>query len=812
MSGLDLLIALRAARRDLRYTIVNLIGLSAAFAGALLIGLYVLHEHSFERWLPNVEKTAIIHSQWINPGQHNDPFLATQFVLAPEIDGRIPGVERVARVWDQQVDTVVDGRVEYQEYLAIDPSFLEMVPFPAVEGDPALAIAQPRTLVVTQRFAEKWFGVREGVLGKTVRLRLKGELVPFTVGAVIKNAAGPTHLNLQAFYKLDRNDYEEQFIFDNWGSFTWRTYLQLSPGADLAAIKQALDNTFEEGKRRQWGEDDDVDFGTTYGVVPLRDLHLNTPELRANGESGDRTFVLGLTAAGFLILFLAMANFAALSSAMAARRARESALRRTLGASKQAVALQFLGEGVGFAAISLGSGLILLSLILPAFNALMNLELSVQPLFAPSGIAVLVGVGLITGLLGGLAPALTVARMDPARVLAGGGAGARGSAARVRFVVVAAQYAISAALIAGALISYAQVQHMAKAETNFDPEGMIVIEDAVRPAATRLDALLQVLRTTPGVVALTTGSNAPAFGDNNSDSLVKPGGAQVSLQRQAVGEGYLDTYKTRLLAGRWFDPARPEDDSARPDGGGWTLNQNVVLNEAAVRALELPSAEAAVGGVYRAGDRTLRVIGVVADQAFDTLKAPPRGVYYHHNRLEIDTVAVRFQGVDQPAALRAAENAWRRVYPDLPVEIQPVDTLLWDLYAIERRQTYALAGFSGLAVLLAALGAYALSAHSAERRGREMAIRRIVGADGISVAGLHLRRALVPAAIGAALAAPLAIAGAERWLAGFETRINGAFAYGLAAGAAVLALAVIAAAVEAVALARTPPGKTLQAA
>jgi len=809
MSRLDLLIALRAAIRDVRYTLVNLIGLSAAFAGAMLIGLYVLHEHNYERWLPNVEKTALVYSELAVQDQENYTSSRTQFALAPEIEGRIPGVERVARVRDQSADTVLQSHVENQVYLAVDPVFLEMIPFPAVEGDPALAIAQPHTLVVTQRYAEKWFGARHGVLGRTVRLRLQGELVPFTVGAVIEDPVGPSHFNLQALFNLDRRD--SDIDFDNWGGLGCRTYVQLAPGANQPAILQTLNETFQAGIRRQLGEESDPGFAVTYGVVPLESLRFRKPELLDNGDSTSPMFVLGLAGACLVILTLMLANFAALSSAMAARRARETAIRRTLGAAKGAVGAQFLTESVVFAAAAIALGLALTAVVLPAFNALVGLELNLAPLASASGVTTLAGLAIVTGLLGGSAPALMVVRMDPARVLAGGGAGARGSAAGVRFVVVAAQYAISAALICGALVSYAQVQHMAKATINFVPEGMVLIKDAVRPEATRLDALLETLRATPGVAAVGVGSNGPGIGSVNTDRVLKGSGEGVYLQRMSVEAGYLSAYKTPLLAGRWFDPTRPEDDALLPDGSDWSISQNVVLNETGARAMGFRTPSTALDQTFRRGDRLQRVIGVVADQAFTTLRAPPDGAYYLLDRRDLRAIAVRFSGVDQETAVIRTENAWRSVYPDLPVEVEPVDNVLWELYAKERRQTYALIGFSGLAVLLAALGAFALSASSAERRGREMAIRRIVGADGWSIAALHLRRALVPAAIGAGLATPLAIAGAERWPAFFENRIDGAAAYGLVAGLAVLALAVIAASAEAAALARTPPGKTLQA-
>jgi putative ABC transport system permease protein len=796
MGLVDANLAIRSLIKNFRFYFFGFFGLSIAFSGAALIYLIVYHEYSYERWLPGVEDLAIVTSIVSHSGVEQPASLTTQYLLAPQVAGRVQGVENVARSWDRGVETVLDDHADIEGYTFVDPAFFDIFQFPAIEGDPASALSRPNVLVVSDRYALEWFGQTRGLIGRTIRLRFEDGLRVFTIGAVIDEPPGPSHFRPTAYAQLNRSDWASLDVFDNWGSNAWRTYLQIAPESDLAGINEGLNAIFRSGAMRQFGTVDDLGFASQYEVVRLTDLRLNAAQLRSTDVAGDRVFVVFLASVGVVILGIAIANYVALFGAIASRRLKEFALKRVLGGASGRITAHFFLEASLFCAACGIAAVAIIAFVLPILNAALGQELTHRPLITPTSVAICVSIILLAAALAVLGPGVTVARLNPAQILAGGGAGARVAGLGFRSTVMTGQYAIATALIILTLTSLLQLRALDQAELNFEPGGLIALEGIDRPEAQSTAVLLDTLRSAPGVAGVALGSHSPATQSRFRDDVMRAGSTVRTLQRQSVGPDYFVIYATPLLTGRGFDAERVEDIARM--GEGWRPEINIMLNESAARELGFDAPSLAIGQTLNIRDQasTGRIIGVVADQRFNALNQPVEPTYYVFDPDMFNNAVIRVADVDLETAISRIERAWRALNPDLAVQLEPVERVLWDFYGAERRRAAAFAGFSILAIALASLGALALSAFSAERHGREMAIRRIVGASAADVAALHIRRALLPALAGAAIAIPIALAIAERWLAGFDTRIHGTPFLSVAALFAIVLLAILATSTE----------------
>lgn len=786
----DIHASLRGAALHLRYLAFTWLGLTLAFASAVLIGAYTLHELGYERWIPDVEQVVVVESRVATPARATERMIASQLLLTPSLPQPLSGVAHVARVWEHEADVAPGAAWLPRRLLFADADIIEVFGLRSFAGDARAALATPGQLVLTREVAQAWFGSADGVLGRRVRVRMDGRTTPFTIGAIINKPAGPSHLDFGALARLDRDVTDAPHVFDNWASFSGRSYMRLRRDADRGAIERALDEAAAHGLRAQFGAAAQV--SVRYALLPVASLHIGGRERLIDREANaaDQVFVYGLVGVGVMIATLASANYAALNTAFASRRAREIALLRVVGATPRSIVWGMFVEATIVVLASLASAMMLAFAVLPFVNELLGFELSLAPLLTPAGVAGLAGFALALGALAGALPALSLANTDCARVLAGGGASARLRAGRQRFAVVAAQYGVSIALGSLTLIGFLQVQHMRESALGYDPHGLVILRDDTFGEG----GLLEALRAAPGVHDVAASSNGPGVGARNEEILTLGNGDTLNIERVEIAEDFFATYRARLLAG-----AAPAQ----------TARDEIVVNESALGALGIADAARAIGSAVDISGEARRVVGVVRDIRFGSARERARPVYYAMSQRTM-FVAVRFIGVSDSAALGAVREIWRHHRADAPIDVRTAGQAIAQGAAADHRRNRVLAAFSWVGLLLALFGAYALSAYAAERGGREMAIRRVVGADGWSIAALHLRRAVAPALVGALVAAPIAYAFSEHWLSGFDARVQLAPLYILIVVLAALPVAALASVWEAAALAGAAPSARLR--
>jgi putative ABC transport system permease protein len=521
-------------------------------------------------------------------------------------------------------------------------------------------------------------------------------------------------------------------------------------------------------------------------------------------------------------------NYVNLSTARAALRAREVALRKVFGATRGALAAQFLVEAVAVSLLAALIALALVELTLPLFNTALGSALKLRYTGPDSVLPLFVAVTTAVGLTAGVYPALVLSRFQPAGVLAASKAPGGGRAAGlVREALVLVQFAVSIALLIGAGVVFAQSEFVRRADLGFQRERLILVREVGNPQVDPQKNVLQAaFQRLPGVESVTVSGRYPGQGGTAQTSSFRRAGQtgrDVSISLEPVGDRYFETYGMRLVAGRLFNAANRMDDALQPRTTTQEVSAepaeglNIILNEAASRALGFRKPSEAIGQVIRSGGASipLTIVGVVADARFGSPREKVPPLLYYRNTASAaqltgsPTIAVRYRG-DPKAMTARLQGAWREVVPDVPFKAQTVETALGEFYEPDERRSLLVTMGTAVASLIGCLGLYGLAAFSSERRTKEIGVRKVLGASTGDVFRLLIGQFLRPVVVANLIAWPVAFVLMREWLNSFDQRIELTPAY--FAAATVLALVVALATVtgQALRVARADPGAALR--
>ena len=492
---------------------------------------------------------------------------------------------------------------------------------------------------------------------------------------------------------------------------------------------------------------------------------------------------------GVLTLLIAIVNYVNLATARAGLRAREVAMRKVLGAGRDVLVRQFLGEALLVALLSALGGLILAELGLPMINAAGGLTLSLDYAVVLPGLALL---ALVVGGLAGLYPALLLSRFPAAAVLASSRSPGGGRAgARVREMLVVFQFALAIAFMIGTVVLIAQTRHVRNTDVGFRRDGLVIVSSTADGAVTepQLTAFMARAAALPGVRSVTTSDSSPGSSSFNSDSYAVPGKPEPgpSLQAIIVSSNFFPTFGLKLIAGRLPDDAHRADDSRNATGPGPNVI-NVVINREGVRALGFSSPEAALGKtVGRTNPRM--IIGVVENARFFSPRDPvnPTMYYYQSRFSTIPRTTLRVEG-DPRETIAALRAIWRQIAPQVPFEAKTANQNMDEYYKVDDRTTRLFGIGAGLAVLIGCVGLWGLASFNTQRRVKEIGIRKTLGASATDIVKLLVGQFLRPVLIANLVAWPLAYVAMRAWLAGFDDRVSLSPLY--FAGATMLALAI----------------------
>lgn len=796
----DLKIALRHLWRLKGYTALNVGGLAVGMAACLLIGLYVQDELSYDTFHPQADRifafTVTIETNFFEETRRITPY-----PLGEALASEVPGIQRVTRTWGTGNETTVHYEAgkrrlsRQQRVLEADAAFFDVFAgFRMKRGRVRSALDAPDEAVITASMAQAFFGDSDPI-GRSLTVE-DDTLRRYTVVGVTEVPANST---LQFDMVVPMPDVAPRQR--QWGTHIFHTYARAADGGTPRRIEQAVEAAVPSKAER---------YVSAVGALPLPELYLSSV-YDADGFRGRPRYLYIFGTIALLILLIAAINYVNLVTAQAERRAREVGVRKTMGASRQHVAYQFLGEALLLSGMALAVALGLVAGALPAFNALFDKTLSLST--ARHGWAVLNGAGVvgIVSLLAGVYPAVIVSGFAPARILRGASATTAGSGGWLRRGLVGMQFAASVGLILATTIIYQQLNYVQTKDLGFDGEQVVTVDLDDVPENQRRLVRRKVLRGS-NVEHATLGSFAPGRGmqvlsPSTPEELspqAQTSGDKLLLRPIQVGTNYVETLGLRVLAGRSFANSTPGE-----------RDRGYILNQAAVDALGW-SDEEAVGMPFRLPQNSEgpggEVIGVVENFHLGSLHSPIAPVVLAP-QLESSSenmLAARLAPNDISAGVDHLRNVMNGIAPQAEFSYTFLDDKFDAMYRSEKRLARIFAAFAIIAVVVACMGLFGLAAFAVRRRTKEIGIRKALGATAASIVGLLSKEYAVLLAVAFVVGAPAAYTGMQRWLQNFAYRVDvGVGPFVWTAGLAVL-VAGLTVSVHAFRAARVDPARTLR--
>jgi putative ABC transport system permease protein len=783
-------VAVRALAKSKTYSVINIAGLAIGMAACIMILLYINYERSYDSWLPNVENTYELQAWYPHPHDGEPAFLQmSAYVTKSAAKKDFPQIESAAYVGDSEPVFVKDGQAQStKQWWFTDDDFLKTVSLPLLAGG---TLTAPETAVITQSEAIKRFGTDQ-VVGRTMTIITRGVKHDLKINGVLKDVPKNSSLKVNAIIRIDYN----QFFADNptfltacWGCQSGYVFVKFRPGTDVKALeaqmpaweKRNIPDEVTGNINYNPGQDQDWHF------INLRDVHLGRAQDSSMTPGNDQRSITTFAIIAVLILGMAIVNFTNLATARASQRAREVALRKVLGATRQQLIVQFVAESILISAVAMLLALALVELLVRPFAAFLDADLALS-YFGSDGVLIpAVGLTLIVGILSGLYPAFFLSRFQPAQVLkANRSAAETPGSGRIRAALVVFQFAVSIGLIICTAVIYGQTVFARHVDPGYKRDHILQIDELGRAQLwSKADMIVKQMAAIPGVQAAAL-TDIGVNTNNQSNQFIIPPGSdqQVLIGQYNVGADYLNAMGLTLKAGRWFDENRPVDDMTAPYPQDLNVEKaiaargvNVVINDYAAKKLGFKSDQDAVGKVVRgkllsddAGTMNITIIGVVGDTRFRTVRTPIEPMMFRKVTAGPGWMIVRYRG--DPATVRGAiEAKWKQITNEVPFNAKFSEDIMAEMYKKEDARAQIFAAFSLLAVLIGCLGLFGLAAFTAERRTKEIGIRKVLGARTRDIVRLLVWQFSRPVIIANIIAWPVAWWMMRDWLNGFDQRI-----------------------------------------
>ena len=743
-------VAIRNLLRQKGFSIINIFGLALGISCTALIGMWVNDELSYDRFHHDFDRmyriTATLPEMKVHAAVSSAP-------LALAFKTEIPEVDDAVRISESKTDLIQFGDVKFEEKGVIyaDSNFFRMFNFPFIKGDKERALLNPEGIVITEEMAMKYFGTIDA-LEKTIRKNNKDD---FTVTGVIANIPSNSHLQfdfVQPMRYLARTN--EDLKKNIWDNFNYYTYIKLNSKAQQS--KSAIAD-LEKKMQAIYKKNEDV-LKVAFILQPLSKVHLYSNFLADIPGHGNAQNVYIFMVVAIFILVVACLNFMNLATARAARRAKEVGLRKVVGAIRPHLMGQFLAESLVVALLALLLALLIIYIVLPYFNTLggKNLALDFTNVQLIAG---LLGITVITGLLAGSYPALYLSGFVPATVLKGNfTAGGSGNLFRNTMVVI--QFAVSISLIVGTAIVYRQLKYIQQLNLGYDKENLLYV-----PMSGEMWDKYETLRTMLGNNRFTSNysfiSNLPTTSSNATISVDWTGkdpNTQPLFFNLAIDENFEEVFKATILEGQGYGENAKADSS------------RVIMNETALKTMGM-QLESAVGTKIKVYGHEATIIGVVKDFNFKPVQEAIGPMFLTRNTWGGNAM-VRTQPGQTENTIAALEQMCKEINPSYPFNFGFLDQDIANLYSAEQRLGSLFNVFAVLAVVISCLGLYGLSAYLAERRTRELGIRKVLGASGFQLVYLLSATFTRPILIATAIAVPLAWYGMSQWLSGFAYHVT----------------------------------------
>jgi putative ABC transport system permease protein len=766
--------AWRSQKKQRGYSFINIAGLALGMAASILIVFYILHERSYDRFHKDSDRIfRVCVDAMMNKNRLQYPTAA--FPMGTTLAKDFPEVQSVARITIFGRTLVQYGdRKNYESLIYFaDNGFFDVFSFPFLSGDSGTALSQPGSVVLTERAARKYFGSEEPV-GKTLRFDNRRD---YAVTGVLKDIPSTSHFVFDMLVSLETLRSQDAGMADDWINQNMATYIKLKEGARAADLESKFPALLKDRASFLLK----LTGGTIrYYLQPLLDIHLRSHQAVEFGSNGDITTVYILLAIAVLILAIAAINFVNLATARAGKRGREVGMRKVVGADRRSLVGQFLSESVSTCLLALILALVLVRLALPLFESVSGIEVTLGKADLAWLIPSFIGLAVFVGLAAGVYPALFLSGMQPSRVLRGTLLSGQ-SGVRFRRILVVIQFVISVILIVGTAVIRDQLTFLRTKNPGFNKEQVLVSEVGISKVRRAVDEANSRLKQIPGVLQVSASDNFPG-GMHNTSYVFPEGGSDdqpVGAMVFAADAEFVPALGIELAAGRNFSRDFASDEKTA-----------VLINETAARqfgwtdpigkTVKLPP-----GPSFAVETRT--IVGVFKDVHMYTLRAPIAPAVIVDRPGSLDYLMIKVHTTDMSGMVRQLAAAWRELEPDRPFDFFFLDQTFDIQFRGEERLVKIFGIFSGLAIAIACLGLFGLASFMAERRTKEMGIRRVLGARTVEVMGLMSLEFLKLVALAVIAAWPVAYILMRFWLRSFAYRTALRPATFLMAGLAALA-------------------------
>ncbi len=749
-------ITLRNLVKHRVHSTINVLGLSVGIAVSLLMLLFAWNTLTYDQFHKNADDIYFLYR--LRPSPEGTLTVYDTWVpTVPEMQKDFPEIIRGYRSFSMG-QWVHHGEKRFREEVDYaEPEFFQMFSFPLLKGDRETALAEKSAIVISQEMAEKYFGSEEA-LGKTLQV---GDSALFTVTGVLDKIPPNSSFRYDFIVPWD-NAMDIPFVRGTgWrGSFLF-SYVQLRPGTDPQALEAKfpafVDKFFDENAPEKV-------------ILKLMLLAKTNNEFTQINQ-----YAYILIAIALMILALACINYTNLSTARSLQRAREIGMRKVLGANRLRLIRQFLSESLLIVAIALGLGVALAELLLPEFNRLIDTQLELSFLDNLELLGGLILVGLTTGFFAGIYPALFLSRFRPVTVLKAGAAGAKGAnRSLLRKSLVVAQFVISISLIIATGVVLRQINFMKGHDLKFDRDNLLVLTTNTRlfnsqeEGVSAFNTLREELLASSAVQSAAFSSAVPGRGYSNGFTLARPEGWEQAQQldwRFIMGNAqYFSTYNIPFTEGRNFSAEMPTDQS-----------EAIIINEAARKVIGW---ESALGKSLYFGERSRQIIGVVTDFHYEALREPIQPVIHFHRGEENPRyrfLTIKFANDNLPENIALVQDKWNNVIPQFDISYFWISDRFRELYQVEEGLAKIISYSAILAIFIACLGLFGLSAFSTIQRTREIGIRKVLGASTRQVLALVGKDFLKLVLLANLVAWPLGYFILDSWLQEYPYRISLSF-------------------------------------
>ena len=780
------------------FSAINIIGLAIGIAACIVIMLFVFYEKSFDNFhsrniyrLNEVQKfEGMVSSQKV---------ALSMFPMGPTLKNDFPEIKNFTRVsWNQKVQmTFGEKRVYLPQAFFVDSTFLDIFDFKLLKGDRTTVLQKPNSVVLTQASVEKLFGNADPI-GKTVT-HYGEDTTSFIVTGVLENVPSNSQLQFDGLFSFN-TIYKPEWL-NNWGGNWLDTYLELAPNTNIASLEKKFPDYLKRYmKDGQWNSYE-------LFLLPLKEVHAGASEIGldyVNYQKFDKNYTNTFSVIALVVLLIACINFMNLSTARSAERAKEVGIRKAIGAQRFQLSFQFLGETILLSLLALVLAVLLVELALPFVNNLSQRQLSLPLFTKPKVLFATVLGAVLVGIISGLYPAAYLSSFQPIKVLKGSVQTGKNKGL-LRNVLVVGQFTSAIFLMIATIFVLKQLNFMRKQDPGFN-RSQILNVSLDRLTYRKYDVLKQELLKSSDIAGVTGAQDV--LGSHLDQSGVEFQGdngplRQLGSTRLIVDPDYLKLYNIRLLLGNNF--------SSEPSANG----KEYIINEALAKELLKDNKKGTMASLIgkRFGfDSAGVIVGIAKDFNFNSLHYKIETMFiFNQKNWGLSNLSVKIKPGRSKEAIAYIENVWKNNCPDHPFEYQFLDDHFAEVYKADSQVSSIVSILAVLAIIISCLGLFGLASYAAEKRVKEVGIRKVMGASVQNIVGLLSKHFIKLVLIANLIAWPIAWFTINKWLQDYAYRVNISWWVFIVAGAVAILIALATVSVQAFKAAVANPVKSLRA-